>query len=785
MRHDEQNQGLEEKLEQVHEKKKSFSDLPPFHKPKLMQRIGKKRTYWYIEPFGTAQNAYNEAAADALTALGAQIRVLQRKLDALSQQTGQEFSALRQEQRQLIGRNAAEQSAALRQLSAETDRSFSAASPESRTQAGKSPLTELSVIGTEALFREFHDVRQAEGEDATEEALKKLEDSYERYLREQLEHQRTSDGYRPIAVICRQCGSAESTDPVSTEARAIFRLLQRASRYPAYLLFVEPAGGQIRQEGDVCMVPENRLGDWMNRQEPALLILCEKTPELLTAGNNSLLLRNAIVRLCGENPAQGLGGSRMQELLHLNDYGLHRYYTASRQAADLLEELGFRRPAVMYPYLNPESTSFRRSPRAFQPEAFTAGVVFLPEEQQTDAGGIAVLCDTVLQNPDIRFLILWQNGNPVPEQLTNAKNCEIRTGEQDMSAFYSDIDCVLVPYTDQNSACPHFVPEAMLMNIPAVVPPASGLSEPVSDCGLGIVAEGTDAAAFGKALQTVRTKYAAFGEAWRQEKLRAVLSAKGFVHDAEACIAASVPQPVHTLYEWNRQLKLRSQHLIKGNAPLKAYFQRLNPADGGADAPVYPQNCFDLMERSSVRTLLRHFLGESSGLRLLDIQDRTGSLLGTLLPFGSCTAYDASPAVLRKLREKYPESEVALREADLLTDGIEGSFDVITVFRYLRHFEYGTRKKLFAILRRALSPNGMLLFDVPNRRFELPHRAKTGWDQYPLYDIFWTKESIAEELAANGLKLKALVPVGQGLYPLPAEYRSEPVTWTACAAALN
>ena len=111
----------------------------------------------------------------------------------------------------------------------------------------------------------------------------------------------------------------------------------------------------------------------------------------------------------------------------------------------------------------------------------------------------------------------------------------------------------------------------------------------------------------------------------------------------------------------------------------------------------------------------------------------------------------------------------------------DGKFDVITVFRFLRHYEYVTRKTLWGMLRNALREGGKLLFDVPNRDFELPHRARNGWGNYPIYDIFWTKETLSEELAANGLRLAALVPVGQGLYPLPAEYRSEPMTWTACA----
>ncbi|MBP0967435.1 MAG: hypothetical protein J5722_07365, partial [Oscillospiraceae bacterium] len=94
---------------------------------------------------------------------------------------------------------------------------------------------------------------------------------------------------------------------------------------------------------------------------------------------------------------------------------------------------------------------------------------------------------------------------------------------------------------------------------------------------------------------------------------------------------------------------------------------------------------------------------------------------------------------------------------------------------------YSIRKKLWARLRAALKQGGILLFDVPNVRFEVPHRKKNGWGNYHIYDIFWTRDAIERELRDNGFRLAALIPVGQGLYPMPAEYRAEPMTWTAAA----
>jgi len=768
MQQDEQKDKLSQSLEEVHARKESFSELPPYQKPKLMQRIGKKRTYWYVQPFGEAQNAYNAAAAEALTALTKQVQRLQSRLNALTEQNAQELSAIRQEQRQAMNRAQEERAEAMRQLSAELDGSMADAAPESRNGVGRAPLTALSPIGTEALFREYHAVQQAEGQAQTDSALQALADRYAQQLHEQLEKTRTAN--RRIAVICRRNGDAESR----REAEALFLLLQRASRYPVCLLYVDPAGGKTAQAGDAACVPENRLHDWVNAWEPALLVICEPTPELLTAGNQCLLLRNAVIRLSGQNPVQGLGGSKMQELLHLNDCGLHQYCTASRRAADVLEAHGFRRPRVMYPLADLSRPALCRSPRIFDPARFTVGA---DAEPIPDADGLRMLCETVRQNPDMRFVVLWQNADAVPAELQAAENCEFRTGEYDRNAFYGEIDCMLILSSDHASACPRTALEAMLLGIPAAAVPESGIAELIAECGLGIAAKNSDSAEMCRVLREIRAQYAAFGAVWRQEKLRALTDGRHFVRDTEKQLADALPQPVHTLFEWDRQLKLKSQHLLRGQAALRAYYQRRSEPD---EAAVYPQNCFDLMECGSVGGLLRHLCGSRNDLRMLDLMSGTGRILRELLPFGSCTAYDPSSVMMNRLREQFP-SGVTLHEADPFSGGITGQYDVITVFRYLRHCEYAVRKKLWAQLRDALTKDGMLLFDVPNRRFELPHRAKNGWDQTTVYDIFWTKDSIAEELAANGLHLKALIPVGQGLYPLPAEYRGEPMTWTACA----
>jgi SAM-dependent methyltransferase len=122
---------------------------------------------------------------------------------------------------------------------------------------------------------------------------------------------------------------------------------------------------------------------------------------------------------------------------------------------------------------------------------------------------------------------------------------------------------------------------------------------------------------------------------------------------------------------------------------------------------------------------------------------------------------------------------VATSECDFISDEIEGDFDAVTCFRYIRHFDYRTRKILYSKIRTVMTENGIFIFDVPNRNFELRLKNINGWGNYNIYDVFFTRESISEELEKNGFQIRYIVPAGKGL----AEKVSadEPMTWTVGA----
>lgn len=572
-----QDDNREQKLRSVNACKESFTIAEPQGKGKIMKRMGKKMTDWYVRPFGQAQNDFNAAATDALTALHQQLLAQQIELE----ETQRRLNEAIREQRESLARNQHLWQAALQDTEAYLDRALCAADPTSRPVAGVPPMTQLTGLSKEDLFLQLQAVKNARDTTALQDALMQLKTQYGDALLQTLTACDEAPNHRPLVILCPDPQTADKA--VASEAQRLYALLKTASRYPVQLFFLCKEGNAVHTIGDQSTVPESLLFQKIKECKPALVILCDTTTAIADTGKGCLLTQNLLLRLVGQKPFAGLGGSLMQNLLHLCDYDLHYYCVDSNAAADGMQQLGFRRPAVI--------------------------------------------------------------------------------GED-----------------------------------------------------------------------------------------------RSFVALAEMRAANDPPYGLVHLSEWDRQLKAENQHLVKGYSALRAYYERqTNTASVAPEALPYPQNCYVLMQQQSITGLLRYFLRNKGTVTIVDLSPAQSGIAPMLVPFGTCTA----------------------APTDALYDTIKGQYDVITMFDLMHHFAYSDRQKLWASLRNALAPNGILLLDVPNLRFALPRRQQQGWGKYPLYDVCFTKESFYRELKENGFTPQAMLPVGQGLYSVAGVSRTEPISWTA------
>ena len=98
---------------------------------------------------------------------------------------------------------------------------------------------------------------------------------------------------------------------------------------------------------------------------------------------------------------------------------------------------------------------------------------------------------------------------------------------------------------------------------------------------------------------------------------------------------------------------------------------------------------------------------------LLDIGCGTGLELESIyrrFPDAAVTGIDLSGPMLQKLREKYPDKDIKLIEADYFVCPFpESCYDAALSFETLHHFKPEKKQKIYEKLYRALKPDGYYL----------------------------------------------------------------------------
>ena len=611
---------------------------------------------------------------------------------------------------------------------------------------------------------------------------KREEQRYKEKIRQELQGSCAENG-GVILIICRGYRVSQGIDAVRNEAFQVFQYLKRVSIYAVRFLSLESDQTEKLQEGEVTFLPEKDAGAYINAMHPALCIFFESTPEIIRVDHCSMILQKAIFRLSGQNPLQGISQSTIAELNHLNDYGIHKYLVQSKTAYRILVENGFHEPELSYPFLDWSKIYPRK--RVFDSEQFTIGFASSPmEERQKKDRGIALLCDMAVHLKQIFFRILWRYDIvEIPEVLKTNENCSVIVGSYSMRDFYSEIDCLLIPYETINSnhACSLSGLEAMYQGIPVLCTKVSGISEIVDFCAMGECVS-ADWRAMGEAAERIKKNYRFYSSVLSHQLLEKKLDLSCFLDLVEREAKKKLPASVITLYEWDRRLRLHQKYLVKGHQMMKAYYQQEEIAKNYTQDRFTSVSLkyFDLLERQNICAIIEDRFSRFP-LRILDLACGDGRITKECVKYGICTAADASRAMLQIVKERFQKEKnpPVLKVFDIAEDSIEGEYDLITCFRYIRHFEYNMRKLFYKKIWDHLAEDGIFIMDVPNFDFELPLKAITGWENYNIYDVFWTKEEITEELKRNGFSVKYLLPVGQGLMKeLPEQVRDLPMSWT-------
>jgi hypothetical protein len=140
-------------------------------------------------------------------------------------------------------------------------------------------------------------------------------------------------------------------------------------------------------------------------------------------------------------------------------------------------------------------------------------------------------------------------------------------------------------------------------------------------------------------------------------------------------------------------------------------------------------------------------------------------LLPALLPFGTATALEGSTAMLETSRE-HASVEVGRITRDIFNTTVMDRFHVVTSGRFLRHFEYPDRRRVYQRFHDLLLEDGIGIVDVPNPKFENGFRDKVGREKFGVDDVFeslvFSRRTPPEWLSTHALRARVKIQIYEG-----------------------
>lgn len=580
-----------------------------------------------------------------------------------------------------------------------------------------------------------------------------------------------------IVIFCAGLHKYGDIEAIRNEAYATFDVLRKNNRFNVTLISLEHRDVIVQE--NVIYATRERIAATIDKIKPSLILILESLPLVALDFEGVFYHYKTIVKITSQDPLQSLETEQIDELRHANDFGVFHFIVESDYAKQVMLANGFFHVKVMRPIIDFSRICVHKTINA--KIEFVVGYASAPvtDEQMADKG-VFLLEKLMAMLPDVQFQVLWRTEDlQIPMGLKEAHNISVIYGQTDMKEFYQGIDILIIPYTSaDNHACPLSGVEAVLSHVPIICTELSGAVEIIQRYAAGIVCK-ADAADLCRSISKMASNYADFFQHMLINQAR-----KDFIeNELESYISelrqVYFPDEFITIEHWASIMLQSGRYLAKGYHNIKKYYQDQEIAQSYHTNRFiqYPGNCYDIMERSSVNVIMGQvFKNRKDDLLIMDIACGDGRIVQEDLRWGKCIAIDSSTSMLEVVRQRFKnEKNLELRQCDFFEDDIDQKFDVITVFRYIRHYNGAQRRKLYYKIKNCLKEDGILIFDVCNIRYSMEDRRKAGWEGFHIYDVFWTETSIKEELIECGFHINYLLPVEI------KDLHQGPVTWTVAA----
>lgn len=603
-----------------------------------------------------------------------------------------------------------------------------------------------------------------------------------------------------IVLLCQNFKTDRIIEAIKKEAWTLFLALKKGPMGD-YIKFVslEQTVDKLdySESQDVYYCPYDNLEELLKELNPSVIHVFETNAFLLFTDNRALLNSNLVATLSGINPIEGIDNPKMTEIQHQMEHGSLVMVTESQYSKHMCKENNLPAVELIYPVIDNIDSIASVGPKTkvgSGSKAFCVGFASSPMNVgQSKDRGIDLLLQAAKELPNVTFLLVWRNPEVnIEDKITELglKNITLKTGFVDMSQFYSSIDCLILPYSSRhnNHASPLSALEATVEGIPVICTNMVGISNIIEYENMGVVVE-PKVNSIVKGISGLLAQEIDRGKI--QKNALAVFSNSQTV-SAYTNIYRRLwnQKPAMPLLNWQIQVKQDGKELVKGRENLSKYYQSLNIAQEYTPTRFteFPMNCYDIFEREAINLLISGWRKPGViSLKLLDVATGDGRILQELLRYGQCTAIDSSSEMLKIAQSRYSETgDLEIKVCDFFDYDSPTKFDVITSFRYLRHFDYGERAVIYKRIQKLLENGGIVIFDYPNRVAELVLREKMGWQKFNVYDVFWSLDSLKREVNENGFEIVNYIPVGEGLLAeLDGPLVAEPLIWVVGLRKIN
>lgn len=473
---------------------------------------------------------------------------------------------------------------------------------------------------------------------------------------------------------------------------------------------------------------------------------------------------NIVLTLTGIPQIERYDEGYATHLQHAIDVGNLTIFVQSSKSKSLLESKGlFCR--IVRPKIKITKQNFIKK----EDEKFTVGFASAPFSiDDWEGRGVNLLLDVANKLNKYHFKLAWRDHNykeicdVVKER--NIENITIHNGHINMLEFYGDVDVMIAPYVtlSNNHSSPFSILEGLTLGIPSLVTKMTGIADLFDKGRIGLVAD-CSVGDISKKLQMIESNYEYF-QRNASDELGTVLGSYSSDYIAiYSDLQYKLPCP--TLQEWASSLEKNEKYLVTGIEGMREYYSDARIAEEYDETrfTVNPMKMYDILERESINLIIRKYLKKHDDLVLLDIASGDGRILRELVQYGDVTAVENSLFMISVSARKLKTSnKVAYIKENFFKFHSDSTYDVITAFRFIRHFNYLERKKIYKKIYNMLNKNGLFIADFPDKGIESQLRDKE-WFKYNVYDVFWTEQEMIQELADNNLEMVRSIDIGEYL----------------------